>query len=260
MKPKSDTESKFSLDDALRKANIKPSEERFSNDIVYDSIEKILTNFEDFINTYFPKYSLKKINDLLKKYNINTTIQDFMKNNTNNDIVKQGMGGLSNMYFDLIYTIEDKEYFGNLALIGNILLYNLYISDPTLNKDYADYIKYNINLSYNTNHKAINELRLYFNTNLNAGKETKLKNIYSIIIDMDCYNNNLCYSTIKKMIEDKVNADEVINTYYDDIENASYLSFLTYIDIGDEISKKQISDDYYAKRRYLNEKGYQNPK
>ena len=73
------------VEDALAAGNIiqkltnSISQENFKTDIVYDSIEKILYNYDKFIGMYFPKINMTEVNELVKNkfntllgYNANT--------------------------------------------------------------------------------------------------------------------------------------------------------------------------------------------
>ena len=236
-------------------------QENFAYDGIYDSYEKILSNFEDFINTYFPKINLIKINHLLKNYYIELTIQEIMKQYIHSNISDILMQILSGSYFSLIRTYENNQELGNLALIGSVLLFNLLVNDPTF-KEYDKYKDLNVYLSYNTNYKTINELRLYFNTSINAGKEGELVSIGGLAVSEHCLSN-LCYTNINKVFGEDKNSIEFIKNYYNDIENEIYTDFINriknYINISDDV-KNLIISNYEKALHQMNTIDYKSPK
>ena len=228
---------------ALQKARIVGTQENFAFDGVYNNLEDILSNFEDFINTYFPKINLGKINDLLKSYNIHFTIQNIMENNKPTNIHNSIA---SSLYFSLIKYDDNKQELGNLALIGIILLYNIYLNDST-SKYYKDLRPLNPYFSYNTDYKTTNELRLYFNTDNNKDTEHELVAPHYLMNSAKCINNNLCYTILDKILELDENSSDIIKNNYNDIENFIYINLIhdirDYLDISEEI-KQNIETGY----------------
>ena len=236
------TSNTSAVDIALKKANIVGTQENFEFDGVYNSSEELLSNFEDFINTYYPKINLNKINNILKNYGISLKIQDIMKNNKTTNIHKVLPVPLG-LYLLLIK--YDKEL-ANLSLIGTLLYMNIItLKDPEFKK-YSILNPLNPYFSYNQNYKEINELRLYFNTNNNKNKGDKLVIPNDLINTDECINNNLCYTTLDKLLEFDTNSSDLINNNYNDIENYIYMYLINdvkdRIDISNEIKTKITTD------------------
>jgi hypothetical protein len=77
------------------------------NDIVYNSINIIKDNFENFINTYFPILDVNLMNKMLKdNYNINKTMQEILNENSNISLTP---------YVNLLQTMTRSF----ITLIGN---------------------------------------------------------------------------------------------------------------------------------------------
>ncbi len=135
------------LASALEKAGfIKVNTEAFTNTIIFNAYNKINNNYEEFLTMLFPLLSIQLMNDTLKnKYNINMSINDFVKYNFNTiELEKIPLYIIKSTteyknYMLLVYFINEKPYF-LLGQLYMLLLRKLndntydYFFDEDLNK------------------------------------------------------------------------------------------------------------------------------
>ncbi len=174
--------------------------------IVFDTIEKIMTNFETFINLYFPK--LKDIID-----DVNMTISAdtdyFPPNSTVYSILAEAaqdeehrnrfkLKPIIDIYSHLLLADTNDETMNNnfnLAMIGLIIFLNAKDIDKTyqINDNNGIPITGRVVYKYNSDYDTTKELRIFMDSGVNTDKP--LKKEHSLRIEKDCIIDNLCYTT-----------------------------------------------------------------
>jgi hypothetical protein len=72
------------INNALRRANITVLDKdtfQNNNDVVFDSVDKIINNFDLFITTYYPSLDINDLNNILKNYGVPKTMQEILIEN-----------------------------------------------------------------------------------------------------------------------------------------------------------------------------------
>lgn len=139
--------------------------ENNSNNVIFDSIDKINNHFEDFIDYYMPLIESKLTNDIFKQFNINTTLQNEINNKNLNiiDLFSEPYGFI-NQSLLLSYSIKNNTFLILLGLSSIVLMklkYNIlnnyklvYYND--YNEYTMDFNIYFIPLNYTNNIKNLN--------------------------------------------------------------------------------------------------------
>jgi len=151
---------------ALSSAGIELYKETFNNNIKFDSVDKINSNFEKFMDIYMPLIDIETINQIFKEYNVNTTIQtEINEKLLNATILFNDPFGFITQGILLAYSSKNQT---NLILLGicsallmkvqNSLLKNhkiIYFDD--YNQETTDFVLYFIPPDYNGKVSALKD-------------------------------------------------------------------------------------------------------
>lgn len=178
--------------------------------IVFDTVEKIMLNFEVFINLYFPK-----LKDIIADVNA-TIAQDtdyFSPNSTVYTILAEAapyeeyrtrfkLKPIIDIYSHLLLTETNDETMNNnfnLAMIGLVIFLNA----KDMNKTYeivnsnGETIKGSVVYKYNSDYEITKELKIFMDSGINMDKP--LKKEHSLHIEKECISDNLCYTTSEEL-------------------------------------------------------------
>ncbi len=218
------------------------------NRLMYDSLDKIINNFNSYCKIFLPKLKLSDINFRLKLYGFgkDETIDKIFSANINNSKIYDYLSIIYQLYS--LYCISNNyTTWFKVAFIGFLSLIFIKIKQTVNLKEPLN----QINLKYNSNSlNKTDRLKLFINTNLNSS--ILLSN--AIEIDMlnefqsDCIDKQLCYYTPNRFEEnliEKYNINSSLLTNHKD-KLYSALIFII-IDIAFELQNntrpaKFISD------------------
>jgi hypothetical protein len=145
------------INDAVKAVgiNIIGQENFKDNDIVYDSIDKIMFNFERYLNTYATILNVNDMNEMFKKYtNTNKTLDGIISENINinyNDLYQKMILPLCQVIYSITNNDIDNILAGllfinslNIKIIESNINYKLYyLDDYNNNKDFVIYLVHN---------------------------------------------------------------------------------------------------------------------
>ncbi len=148
--------NKSVVDAAILSSGIKTTIENFQNNIIYNSVDIIKQNFNNFMNTYYPILDINILNKMLKDdYNVDKTIQEILNehpetyfNNylmilvgfslffnilldTQTDIILSGLGYITVMKLNLPAGLFDIYYLNDFEKEKDFIVYYI---PPTFDK------------------------------------------------------------------------------------------------------------------------------
>jgi hypothetical protein len=174
--------------------------------IIFDSIEKIMINFEKFIDLYFSELKdiIEDINNKISEdtdfFPSGSTVYSIYEDAASHKEYRDrfNLKPIINIYSHLILTEENEEIMNarfDLAMIGLIIFLNANDINKTYELDNNDgSTKSNGNLifKYNSDYK-INGLKFFMETELNKDKP-KIKK-HSLDLTKECIKDNICFTT-----------------------------------------------------------------
>jgi len=127
-----DRASSDKINNALASAGIsRPEQENFTS-IVFDTKEKVIKNFDLFMNTFYPSLNINEMNNMLKKYGVPNTIQELLIENIDSYGTNHYINKLAELteFYPSLYSIEFKTG-GSIddiicSTLGSIVIMNTF--------------------------------------------------------------------------------------------------------------------------------------
>lgn len=268
-------ESRNSESNVSRFDNVDPLPTTTQSEIIiFDSIEKIMTHFEKFIDLYFPE--LKDIiSDINKKISEDTdffpsgsTVYSIYEDAASHKEYRDrfNLKPIINIYSHLILTEENEEIMNakfDLAMIGLIIFLNAKDINKTYELDDNNTTSNgNLIFKYNSDYK-INGLKFFMETELNKGKPEKKE--YSLESTKECIKDNICYTTSEDLKSiylkgNKVDDDKEKKRLKEEVKNNkdNYKKILKLLFIAN--LKLMLNSDYNDINEVINDNNDKNHK